>query len=338
MTPATSDRAGESRRHEQTQLEHGSPTREGAVLGISSPARGRETPDKPFAVLPLTETGPFDAAAESRLAMANASDQGGRKSGDHVSVWVPTGPTCCRPGSGPTRPAASTRRSTLPRAAATWSTRSTSPGPAVGRPCRTGRAAGRARSPPPGDRDPDRRACSRNTTAVARPSRCSDDLLAEAGPQRPAYSRRPSPGMTSPDLHLWHDRSLEGRASVLRQPSAVRALPGLAATWDQDDRFLQPLPMFHTAGTGVTYSMLRRGGSVALVERLRPPDLLGRRSASRRDARTDHPRDGRRSCSPSRRRPTTPTTRCGSSTWARCHDVQEFCRRFGVDVSTPASG
>ena len=38
----------------------------------------------------------------------------------------------------------------------------------------------------------------------------------------------------------------------------------------EDDRFLQPLPMFHTAGTGCTYSMLRRGASVALVEGFRP--------------------------------------------------------------------
>src|SRR5206468_10969573 len=39
-------------------------------------------------------------------------------------------------------------------------------------------------------------------------------------------------------------------------------------------RFLQPLPMFHTAGTGITYSMLRSGGSVALVERFRARTFL----------------------------------------------------------------
>ena len=33
---------------------------------------------------------------------------------------------------------------------------------------------------------------------------------------------------------------------------------------DQSDRYLNALPMFHTAGTGITYSMLRAGGSVAL--------------------------------------------------------------------------
>lgn len=37
-----------------------------------------------------------------------------------------------------------------------------------------------------------------------------------------------------------------------------------------EDRFLQPLPMFHTAGTGITYSMLHRHGSVALVEGFNP--------------------------------------------------------------------
>jgi crotonobetaine/carnitine-CoA ligase len=37
--------------------------------------------------------------------------------------------------------------------------------------------------------------------------------------------------------------------------------PGVGA----DDRFLQALPMFHMSGVGATYSMLRRGGSVALL-------------------------------------------------------------------------
>jgi hypothetical protein len=32
---------------------------------------------------------------------------------------------------------------------------------------------------------------------------------------------------------------------------------------DESDRYLQPLPMFYTAGTGITYSMLQAGGSLA---------------------------------------------------------------------------
>lgn len=46
--------------------------------------------------------------------------------------------------------------------------------------------------------------------------------------------------------------------------------------WDDigpEDRFLQPLPMFHTAGTGFTYAMLRRGGSVALMDGFDPKNF-----------------------------------------------------------------
>ena len=36
----------------------------------------------------------------------------------------------------------------------------------------------------------------------------------------------------------------------------------------EEDRYLNSLPMFYTAGTGITYSMLLAGGSVALVRGL----------------------------------------------------------------------
>jgi carnitine-CoA ligase len=38
----------------------------------------------------------------------------------------------------------------------------------------------------------------------------------------------------------------------------------------QQDRYLQPLPMFYTAGTGITYSMLQAGGSLAFLKGFSP--------------------------------------------------------------------
>ncbi len=74
----------------------------------------------------------------------------------------------------------------------------------------------------------------------------------------------------------WDDMSLIYTSGTTGPSKGVRA--AYATFWNyhrvflepyvgEQDRFLQPLPMFHTAGTGITYSMLRCGGSVALVER-----------------------------------------------------------------------
>src|SRR5207245_10313897 len=71
----------------------------------------------------------------------------------------------------------------------------------------------------------------------------------------------------------WDDLSLIYTSGTTGPSKGVRAAH--AAFWNyancfvlpfvsEDDRYLSSLPMFHTAGTGITYSMLRAGGSVAL--------------------------------------------------------------------------
>src|SRR5204862_114448 len=77
-------------------------------------------------------------------------------------------------------------------------------------------------------------------------------------------------------LEPWDDMSLIYTSGTTGPSKGVRA--AYATFWNyhrvflepyvgEHDRFLQPLPMFHTAGTGITYSMLLAGGSVALIER-----------------------------------------------------------------------
>jgi crotonobetaine/carnitine-CoA ligase len=91
-----------------------------------------------------------------------------------------------------------------------------------------------------------------------------EELLDGAGDDRPNLPRPIEP---------WDDLSLIYTSGTTGPSKGVRA--AYAAFWnyancfilpfvDEDDRYLNSLPMFHTAGTGITYSMLRAGGSVAL--------------------------------------------------------------------------
>ena len=70
----------------------------------------------------------------------------------------------------------------------------------------------------------------------------------------------------------WDDLSLIYTSGTTGPSKGVQA--SHAAFWnygncfvapfvDESDRYLQPLPMFYTAGTGITYSMLQAGGSLA---------------------------------------------------------------------------
>jgi crotonobetaine/carnitine-CoA ligase len=94
-----------------------------------------------------------------------------------------------------------------------------------------------------------------------------DEVRDGASPERPALGRPREP---------WDDMSLIYTSGTTGPSKGVRA--AYATFWNyhrvflelyvgEEDRFLQPLPMFHTAGTGITYSMLLCGGSVALLER-----------------------------------------------------------------------
>jgi len=91
-----------------------------------------------------------------------------------------------------------------------------------------------------------------------------EELLDGAGEDRPTLPRPVEP---------WDDLSLIYTSGTTGPSKGVRAAH--AAFWNyancfvlpfvnEDDRYLSSLPMFHTAGTGITYSMLRAGGSVAL--------------------------------------------------------------------------
>jgi crotonobetaine/carnitine-CoA ligase len=96
------------------------------------------------------------------------------------------------------------------------------------------------------------------------------ELLAGAAERRPALSRPVEP---------WDHASLIYTSGTTGPSKGV--LTSYASLWAYDryliwpdigpeDRFLQPLPMFHTAGTGMAYSMLRRGGSILLVDGFNP--------------------------------------------------------------------
>jgi crotonobetaine/carnitine-CoA ligase len=88
-----------------------------------------------------------------------------------------------------------------------------------------------------------------------------EQLLDGASEERPAVTVEP-----------WDDLSLIYTSGTTGPSKGVRAAH--AAFWnyancfvmpyvDASDRYLQPLPMFYTAGTGLTYSMLLAGGSLA---------------------------------------------------------------------------
>ena len=90
-----------------------------------------------------------------------------------------------------------------------------------------------------------------------------EELLDGASEERPALPRPVEP---------WDDLSLIYTSGTTGPSKGVRA--SHAAFWnyahcfisnfvDETDRYMQPLPMSYTAGTGITYSMLLAGGSVA---------------------------------------------------------------------------
>jgi crotonobetaine/carnitine-CoA ligase len=101
-----------------------------------------------------------------------------------------------------------------------------------------------------------------------------DEIRAGAPADRPQLRHPREP---------WDDMSLIYTSGTTGPSKGVRA--AYATFWNYHrvflepyvgagDRFLQPLPMSHTAGTGITYSMLLAGGSVALVERFSATTFL----------------------------------------------------------------
>jgi carnitine-CoA ligase len=92
-----------------------------------------------------------------------------------------------------------------------------------------------------------------------------EELFAGASDERPVPERPIEP---------WDDLSLIYTSGTTGPSKGVRAAH--AAFWNychtwispyhtEQDVYLQSLPMFHTAGTGITYSILLVGGTVALI-------------------------------------------------------------------------
>ena len=277
------------------------PTREECVLPELLAARAESTPDKPFAAvrrreLELRAGGTGGVACGERADTARGRDGRLRlRVGAHGSRRASCLVRRERRGSR-LRAAQPRGEGWLPR-----STPSTSPGR---------RSSSRTIS-----------SSSGSTGSTLRRSRLSLWSAAQRRPicrGGPSRSRRCSP--TSRDhrpelprpVEPWDDLSLIYTSGTTGPSKGVRA--AYAAFWnyancfilpfvDDDDRYLQPLPMFHTAGTGITYSMLQAGGSLALNEGVQRPtafwDDVRRFEATITIAILG---DGHRSCSTSRRR------------------------------------
>jgi len=144
-----------------------------------------------------------------------------------------------------------------------------------------------------------------------------DDIIASAHTEPPAVGESVEP---------WDDAVLIYTSGTTGPSKGV--VCSYAALWmfnrnfvwpdvGEEDRFLQALPMFHMAGVGCTYAMLVRGGSVALL-----PAFDAKRfwqDVTRFGATAScvlHAMVSFLLGQPPA--PTTATTRCASSTWARC--------------------
>ncbi len=237
------------------------PTREESVVPDLLAARAAETPDKPYLIFEDEEWSYGEAARQAWRA-GHALQKVGVEIGDYVSVWIPTGPDVVRAWFGanaiggvyaPLNLAAkgSYLEHTLKVADAKVLVAHHQlaerlvgiDAPSLDQVVIVGG------QPPAG---------------LAWPAVTLDELLDGVSDERPAVARPIEP---------WDDLSLIYTSGTTGPSKGVRAAH--AAFWnyancfilpyvDETDRYMSALPMFHTAGTGITYSMLRAGGSVAL--------------------------------------------------------------------------
>ena len=143
-------------------------------------------------------------------------------------------------------------------------------------------------------------------------------------------------GRPQPDLHVRHDRAPRRASARRMRRSGTTPTASSCRTSTRTTATCNSLPMFHTAGNGDHLLDALAGGSVALNEGLQPEHVLGRRAALRRDDHDRDPRHGHVHARPAGRR-TTPTTRCASSTWARCRGTRSS-RGASAARSTPPTG
>jgi crotonobetaine/carnitine-CoA ligase len=91
------------------------------------------------------------------------------------------------------------------------------------------------------------------------------DLLASSSDHKPTVSRAVEPW---DDAVLIYTSGTTGPSKGVRISYAALWMWNRGFIWpdiDHRDRFLQSLPMFHLSAVGPTFSMLQRGGSIALL-------------------------------------------------------------------------
>ena len=237
------------------------PTREESVVPDLLAARAAATPDKPYLIFE-DEQWSYGEAARQAWRTGHALQKIGVEIGDYVSVWIPTGPDVVRAWFGanavggvyaPLNLAAkgSYLEHTLKVAdAKVLVAHHQLAERLVGIDAPSLEQVVIVGGPPP--------------AGLAWPAVTLDELLDGVPDERPAVARPIEP---------WDDLSLIYTSGTTGPSKGVRAAH--AAFWnyancfilpyvDESDRYMSALPMFHTAGTGITYSMLRAGGSVAL--------------------------------------------------------------------------
>jgi crotonobetaine/carnitine-CoA ligase len=237
------------------------PTREECVVPDLLAARAAATPDKPF-VLFEDEQWTYADAAREAWRTAQGLRREGVQMGEYVSVWTPTGPDVLRAWFGAN--AAGAVYAPLNLAAR---------GTFLEHTLNLAEAKVLVAHHQLVERLPGLQLPHLETVVTVGgaaeldlPWRTltMDELLDGVGDERPSLPRSIEP---------WDDLSLIYTSGTTGPSKGVRAAH--AAFWNyancfvlpfvnEDDRYLSSLPMFHTAGTGITYSMLRAGGSVAL--------------------------------------------------------------------------
>jgi carnitine-CoA ligase len=239
------------------------PTREECVVPDLLSARAVATPEKPFILFDEEQWTYADAAREAWRA-GHALQRCGVSAGDYVSVWIPTSPDVLRGWFGANAVGAVYAPLNLAAKGNYLQHTLNLAGSKVliADHQLVERLAG-VEAPSletvviVGGEAP--RGLPWETVTL-------DELLDGVPDDRPVLARPSEP---------WDDLSLIYTSGTTGPSKGVRAAH--AAFWnyancfilpyvDKNDRYLNALPMFHTAGTGITYSMLRAGGSVALAK------------------------------------------------------------------------
>ena len=232
------------------------PTREECVVPDLLATRAAETPDKPF-ILFEEEQWTCGEAARQAWRTGNALQKAGVELGDYISVWVPTGPDVVRAWFGAN--AAGAVYAPLNLAAK---------GTYLEHTLRVAEAKVLVAHHQLAERLVGIDAPSleqvvivggKPPTGLPWPTVTLDELLEGVSDERPALPRPVEP---------WDDLSLIYTSGTTGPSKGVRA--AYAAFWnyaellhppyvDASDRYLNACPMFHTAGTGITYFDAARG-------------------------------------------------------------------------------